>query len=74
MIRALAVAGFLVGSPAAQAASYAFCWEGANDYRIEGYIRYPDDATDIVTEETVTAFSISGWNGRPCSWSNDAHF
>ncbi|CTQ49304.1 hypothetical protein [Jannaschia donghaensis] len=47
----------------AQAATHSFCWEGANDYRIEGFISYPDDAAGVVTEDTVTGFGITGWRG-----------
>ena len=48
----------------ASAATYGFCWQGANDYRIEGYISYPDTAEGrIVTENTITGFGITGWRG-----------
>ncbi|SDY34519.1 hypothetical protein SAMN05444004_101196 [Jannaschia faecimaris] len=47
-----------------QAATHAFCWEGANGYRVEGFITYPDsEAGTIVTEDTVTGFGITGWRG-----------
>jgi hypothetical protein len=52
----------LLATPA-QAVTHAFCWQGANGYRIEGTITYPDDATGLVTEEDVTGFAITGWRG-----------
>lgn len=47
-----------------QAATHGFCWRGAEGYRIEGYITYPDAlAGRIVTERDVTGFGIVGWQG-----------
>ncbi|WP_179378077.1 hypothetical protein [Jannaschia marina] len=49
----------------ATAATHVFCWIGANDYRIEGYISYPDTAEGwLLTENTVTGFGITGWRGE----------
>ncbi|CTQ32610.1 hypothetical protein [Jannaschia rubra] len=55
----------------AQAATHAFCWTGANGYRIEGHIGYPDDIRGIVTEDSVTSFGITGWHDdrRLGQWS-----
>lgn len=61
MIRAAAL--LMTLATPAQAVTHAFCWIGADDYRIEGFITYPDDATGIVTEDTVTGFGITGWRG-----------
>ena len=49
----------------AQAATHGFCWRGAGEYRIEGFVTYPDAlAGGIVTEEDVTGFGIVGWRGE----------
>ncbi|CUH36743.1 hypothetical protein JSE7799_01232 [Jannaschia seosinensis] len=49
-----------LASPA-HAVTHAFCWTGSADYRMEGFITYPDTATGIVTENDVTGFSITGY-------------
>ncbi|MEM8822357.1 MAG: hypothetical protein AAGF30_02000 [Pseudomonadota bacterium] len=54
-----------LASPA-QAITHAFCWIGANGYRVEGFISYPDGLTGIVTEADVTGFGITGW--RDDTW------
>ncbi|SFJ77568.1 hypothetical protein [Jannaschia pohangensis] len=60
MIRAAALV-LALASPA-QAVTHSFCWLGANGYRIEGYISYPDTLADsIVTEDDVDGFGITGW-------------
>ena len=62
MIRLL-LALALLGTPA-RAVTHTFCWRGANDYRIEGFISYPDTAQGwLITETTVTGFGITGWQG-----------
>ncbi|WP_371155714.1 hypothetical protein [Jannaschia sp. 2305UL9-9] len=46
----------------AQAITHTFCWRGADGYRIEGYISYPDTAQGwLITETTVSGFGITGW-------------
>ncbi|WP_209313574.1 hypothetical protein [Jannaschia formosa] len=63
MIRTLILSLALAGQ--AQAATHGFCWRGADDYRIEGYISYPDDfPARIVTQDDVTGFGITGWRGE----------
>jgi hypothetical protein len=58
--RALLLLAALAGP--AQAATHGFCWRGANGYRIEGVISYPDAlAGGIVTESDLTGFEIAGW-------------
>ncbi|MCK0168662.1 hypothetical protein MWU52_13970 [Jannaschia sp. S6380] len=59
MIRAAAFLAALTAP--AGAATHGFCWIGAQGYRIEGFISYPDTATGIVTEADVTGFGITGW-------------
>jgi hypothetical protein len=60
----LAVAALAALAPPAQAAVHAFCWIGANGYRMEGGIGYPDALEGgIVTERDVTEFVIAGWQG-----------
>ena len=62
-IRIAALATALAGP--AQAATQTFCWLGANEYRVEGYITYPDTAQGwLLTENTVTDFGITGWRGN----------
>ncbi|PWJ22167.1 hypothetical protein [Jannaschia seohaensis] len=62
MIRLLMICAALAGP--AHSATYGFCWRGANDYRLEGYISYPDDFPGrIVTQDDVTGFGIVGWRG-----------
>jgi hypothetical protein len=58
----LTLAALCLAVPA-QAATHAFCWIGANGYRMEGTISYPDGHEGIVTERDVTAFAIAGWQG-----------
>ncbi|MEL7184610.1 MAG: hypothetical protein AAFY65_09905 [Pseudomonadota bacterium] len=62
MIRAALLFAALA-SPA-QAVTYGFCWRGSNEYRIEGFISYPDGATGLITEDEVTGFGITGWRGE----------
>ncbi|UWQ19423.1 hypothetical protein K3551_02545 [Jannaschia sp. M317] len=51
-------------APPAQAVTHTFCWRGAEGYRIEGHITYPDKAQGwLITETTVTGFGITGWRG-----------
>lgn len=47
----------------APAAEFEFCWEGANEYRMEGIMTVPDAALDqaIVTHDDVTGFFIQGF-------------
>lgn len=45
----------------AQAETHVFCWMGANGYRIEGSLTYPDGTTGRITEDDVTAFAIAGF-------------
>lgn len=60
MIRATLL--LLTLSLPAQAATHTFCWRGANGYRIEGFISYPDTAQGwLVTENTLTGFGITGF-------------
>lgn len=61
MIRAALLT--LALSHPAHAVTHSFCWIGAEDYRIEGTISYPDGFDGIVTEEDVTGFRITGWRG-----------
>ncbi len=63
MIRTALLAALVLTSPA-KAATHAFCWIGANDYRMEGFISYPDTVDGIVTEDTVTDFGIAGYRGE----------
>lgn len=47
----------------AQAADFEFCWEGANGYRIEGFMRV-DDALmtrSLLTEDDIAGFFIQGF-------------
>ena len=70
MIR-LALLLALAATPA-RAVTHVFCWQGANGYRMEGYITYPDTAQGwLITETTVTGFGITGWRGdtRLGEWS-----
>lgn len=60
MIRAALLLALTTGS--AQAVTHTFCWRGADGYRIEGYISYPDTAQGwLITQTTVTGFGITGW-------------
>ncbi len=59
MIRAALLAAVLAAP--AQAATHGFCWTGAEGYRIEGTIAYPDGATGVLTEDDLTAFEIAGF-------------
>ena len=49
----------------APAADFEFCWEGANDYRMEGTMTVPDAALKnaLVTHDDVTDFAIQGYIG-----------
>ena len=71
MIRAALLASVLAAP--AQAATRGFCWTGADGYRIEGTIAYPDAATGILTERDVTAFAIAGYRDETYlgRWSMD---
>ena len=52
----------LLAAGQAQAATHAFCWRGADGYRMEGVIAYPDALEGrTVTEDDVTRFAIAGW-------------
>ncbi|WGH77236.1 hypothetical protein [Jannaschia ovalis] len=67
----LALLAAALAAPA-QAATHAFCWVGANGYRMEGYIAYPDTlAGRVITQDEVTGFGISGWRAERYlgSWS-----
>ncbi|MEM7488823.1 MAG: hypothetical protein AAF390_06825 [Pseudomonadota bacterium] len=72
MIRAALLLSAALAIPA-QAATHAFCWVGAEGYRIEGFISYPDGMTGIVTEDDVTGFGITGWRDNTLlgTWSLD---
>lgn len=58
----LAFALCLVATPI-NAITHGFCWVGAEDYRIEGTISYPDGATGILREFELTGFTIKGFKG-----------
>jgi len=69
MIRAV-ILTLALASPAA-AAEFEFCWVGASDYTMTGRMTVPDAALGgIVTQDDVTAFSITGfYRGLPVgSW------
>ncbi|KIT16353.1 hypothetical protein [Jannaschia aquimarina] len=51
----------LAAFPAHAQTTHGFCWEGAEGYRVEGTITYPDGATGILTEDDLIAFEITGW-------------
>jgi len=48
---------------AAPAADFEFCWEGANGYRMEGFMSVPDEALSktLVTQDDVSSFFIQGY-------------
>lgn len=50
-------------APAAQAAQFNFCWQGAGGYTMTGVIGFPDAALSksVVTERDVTRFEITGY-------------
>lgn len=53
----------LVLTSPANAVTYSFCWVGAEGYRVEGTISYPDVASGILTEDDLTGFTIKGFHG-----------
>ncbi len=61
MIRVAALVTCIATSTAA--AEFEFCWEGANDYRMEGWMTVPDAALakPLVTQDDVTGFFIQGY-------------
>lgn len=62
------------GAGPVAAVTHGFCWRGAEGFRIEGFITYPDAARGLLTERDITDFGITGWRedaflGR---WTLDA--
>jgi len=48
---------------AAPAAEFEFCWEGANGYRMEGWMSVPDETLSkpLITHDDVSGFFIQGF-------------
>ncbi len=63
MIRCVALLACLATT--ANAAEFEFCWEGANEYRMEGWMSVPDEAMSkpLVTHDDITGFFIQGFHG-----------
>ena len=62
MIRCAAFIACL--ATAAPAAEFEFCWEGANGYRMEGWMSVPDEtlSNSLVTHSDVDGFFIQGFH------------
>ena len=65
VLRALALS--LAAMPA-HAEVYSFCWPGSGGYAVTGTMEVPD--IGLVTQDDVTAFTITGWHDgvRIGSW------
>lgn len=64
MIRtALLSLALATAAQTAHTADFEFCWEGDNGYRMEGFMRVPDDllTRPLLTHNDVTAFFIQGF-------------